>query len=107
MRYFIRGKLARTQEILAMKHEEFLDLLRSKVGPSIKMLLAKDNPHGTVLCGGTPAGGKDVLLMVDLSGRDSHAPVRRFLMSLPIFDYYEWEATPLESLEELVISHGG
>ena len=32
---------------------------------------------------------------------ESHAADQQFLVSLAIFDHYEWETTPLETFEEL------
>jgi hypothetical protein len=65
-------------------------------------MMVEQNPHGKVLAGGLPAGSRDVVLIADLRGQDSHRIVRQFLLSLPVYDYFEWQVTPLETFEELV-----
>jgi hypothetical protein len=106
MQYFITGKLSRKHEVLGLPHAEFVQLVQTKVVPSLK-ILAGENPHGKVLAGGVPAGSRNLVMIVDLRGQDSHRCVRSFLTSLPMFEYYDWEVTPLETLEELVQAFGG
>src|SRR5690242_15920536 len=104
MHYLITGKLARGRDVLGMSHDDFIQFVRSKVAPSLKMVVGQ-SPHGKILAGGMPAGGRDVVLIADLRAQDSHRIVRQFLVSLPIYDYYEWQVTPLETFEELVKSY--
>jgi len=99
MRYHIRGKLI-ASDLVRLPHEEFVHLIQSKFAPTLRALNS-DATHGKVLAGGVPAGGRDIVMIVDLKNAESHTAVRQFLVSLPIFDYYEWETTPLETFEEL------
>jgi hypothetical protein len=99
MRYHIKGSLI-NREVGRYTHEEFVHLIQSKFAPSLR-LLSSDTSHGKVIAGGVPAGGRDIILIVDLKNSESHAAVRNFLVSLPIFDHYEWEAIPLETFEEM------
>jgi hypothetical protein len=101
MRYLITGKLARAHDVLTMSHEDLVQFVRSRVAPSLRILVDQI-PHGRVLAGGLPAGGRDMVMIADLRGEDSHRVVRQFLVSLPVYDYYEWQVTPLETFEELV-----
>ena len=102
MQYLIRGSMVGLKELRNQNHQEFLTTFRSFFVPALQVLTGEIS-QGRVLGGGTPAGGNDVVLLVDLKG-DSHHMVRQFLVSLPFFDFYEWEATPLESFEELLDS---
>ena len=101
MRYLIRGKLTPGQDLFRLPHDEFVQLIQTRVIPSMRLLVS-ENPHGKVLAGGVPAGGRDVVMIVDFRGEDSHRPARRFLTALPIFEYYDWEVTPLETFEEWI-----
>ena len=74
-----------------------------QLGHGLKMLDG-EFPHGRVLAGGIPAGQQGVVMIVDLHAHDSHGCVRHFLTSLPIFSYYDWEVTPLETYTELLQS---
>ena len=56
--------------------------------------------YGLDVAGGYVAGGRDLVMIIDLKPADSHLAVRGFLSSLPILDYYDWQVTPLESFEE-------
>ncbi len=105
MQYLIRGRLLRAQEILRLPHEEYVQLIASKIVPALKMLVG-ENAHGKVLGGGAPAGSRDIVMILDLRATDSHRCVRQFLTSLPMFEYYEWEAVPLETLEEMAKTFG-
>jgi hypothetical protein len=105
MQYHIVGRLSRSQDVLQLPHADFVQLLQEKVVPSFKILIG-DIPHGKVLAGGLPAGGRDIYMIVDLHAEDSHRCVRQFLASLPISPYYDWEVTPLETFEEMVRSFG-
>ncbi len=105
MRYHITGKLI-AGDLLRRPHEEFVQFVQSRLAPSLKALVS-DTTHGRVLAGGVPAGGRNVVMIVDLKNEASHAAVRQFLVSLPIFDYYDWEAVPLETFEELDKRAGG
>src|SRR5262245_22146891 len=98
MHYLITGKLFRAAEVLSLPHDQFVEFTRSRLVPALR-LLVEGKARGQVVAGGTPAGGRDCVMIVDLPG-DSHAGVRNFLDSLPIFDYYEWQVTPLETFEE-------
>ena len=99
MRYHIRGKFL-AHDLVRLPHEEFVRLIQSKIVPTVRALLS-DTTHGKVLAGGIPAGGRDLVMIVDLKNAASHAAVREFLVSLPIDPFYEWEVIPLETLEEL------
>ena len=99
MYYHIQGKLIAT-DLVRLTHEEFVHMIQSKVKPTLRALCS-DTTHGKVLAGGMPAGGRDIVMIVDLKNAESHAAVRQFLVSLAVFDYYEWETTPLETFEEL------
>ena len=74
MHYHIRGKLL-ASDLLRLPHEEFVHLIQSKVVPSLRALRL-DSPHGKVLAGGLPAGGQDVIMIVDLKNAESHGAVR-------------------------------
>src|SRR5713226_5335296 len=99
MRYHFKGKLI-NRDLVRLTHEEFVHLIQSKFAPTLRALIS-ENTHGKVLAGGVPAGGRDIVMIVDLKNAESHAVVRQFLASLPIFDYYEWEIIPLETFEEM------
>jgi hypothetical protein len=99
MDYLIRGKLVLVGKLLGLPHEEFVEQIHSKVMPSLKMLVG-DNVQGKVLAGGIPAGSRDVIFVVRLEAPKSHRSVHRFLASFPIFDWYEWDVTPLVTFEE-------
>ncbi len=105
MQYLIRGSMIGLADLRNQNHDEFVKTFRSYFVPALQVLNG-EIPQGRILGGGTPAGGKDVVLLVDLAG-DSHHIVRQFLVSLPFFEFYEWEATPLESFEELLESFAG
>lgn len=98
MHYLISGKMIRVTESLSLPREQFVDLIRSRFVPAFQML-AEAKGLGKILAGGTPAGSRDCVMIVDLVG-DSHLAVRQFLSALPVFDYYEWNVTPLETFEE-------
>jgi hypothetical protein len=100
MQYLITGKLARADEVLRLPHEEFVQLIKSRIAPTLQMLVG-ENSHGKVIGGGMPAGGRDFVMIVDLKGHDSHRCVRQFLWALPLFPYYDWDVTPLESFQEM------
>jgi hypothetical protein len=102
MVYLITGKLARA-EILRLPHEEYVALMKTKIAPSLQMLVS-DTPNGKVIGGGVLAGSRDVAMIVDLHAHDSHRCVRQFLASLPIFEYYEWQSTPLETFAEMALA---
>jgi hypothetical protein len=102
MQYLITGNLAR-KEVLGMAHADFVKVVQSAVAPTLSML-AEANPDRKVLAGGLPAGSRDVVMIVDLRSEGSHHCVREFLMSLPIFEYFDWHATPLETFEEILAS---
>ena len=99
MQYHIRGRLL-ADDMVRLGHEEFVRLIQTKYVPTLRALRS-DTTHGRVLAGGAPAGSRDVVMIVDLKDEKSHAGVRRFLLSLPLGPYYEWEVTPLETFEEL------
>ena len=101
--YLITSKLVR-KDILALSHEEYVQFVASKVVPTLRMLVG-EAPGARVLAGGAPAGSRDFLMIVDLQG-DSHRAVRQFLASLPLFEYYEWQTTPLETFEEMARAFG-
>ena len=82
-----------------MPHEEFVLLVKTKVAPTFK-LLHEAIQEGKVLAGGIPAGSRDWVLVVDLPNQNTHRVVRQFLQSLPIFELYDWQATPLETIAE-------
>jgi hypothetical protein len=101
MQYLISGKLLRPEAVINMPHEEFVQLIKSMMVPTLKALLA-DNTHGRVLGGGFRAGSRDLVMVVDLRGQDSHRCVHEFLVSLPAFPYFQWEAAPLVTFAEAV-----
>jgi hypothetical protein len=103
MLYHITGKLIR-QDILSMPHEAYVELMQSKLVPMLRILTTA-TPSMKVLAGGAPAGGRDLIIIVDLQA-DSHRAVRHFLASLPLFEYYEWHTIPLESFEEMARAFG-
>lgn len=98
MVYQIIGTLLR-QDILRLPHEEYVQLMASKLVPTLRILTAQ-TPGTRVLAGGVPAGNRNMVMIVDLQG-DSHRAVRHFLASLPLFEYYEWHTIPLETFEEM------
>ena len=104
MHYLIVGKLSR-KDLLHLPHAEFVQGIQTKVVPSLQALL-QETSAGKVLAGGLPAGGRDLVMIVDLKGRDSHGCVRSFLASLPLFEFYDWETTPLETFEEFLRPFG-
>jgi hypothetical protein len=101
MQYQITGKMIQSAEILRLSHEDFIRQIQSRVLPSLRLLL-ESNVHGRLLAGGMPAGSRDLTMIVDLKADASHLVVREFLVSLPIFDYYDWQVTPLVTFEEMV-----
>lgn len=103
MIYHLNGTLIR-QDILRLAHEEYVQLIASKLVPTLRILTA-DASGVRVLAGGAPAGSRNLMMIVDLQG-DSHRAVRQFLASLPLFEYYEWHTTPLESFEEMARAFG-
>jgi hypothetical protein len=103
MIYQINGTLIR-QDVLRLPHEEYVQLMASKMVPSLRILIT-ETPGTRLLAGGMPAGGRNLVMIVDLQG-DSHRVVRHFLASLPLFEYYEWQTTPLESFEEMARAFG-
>lgn len=105
MVYLITGTLMRP-EVLHLGHEEWIKFVGEKVAPSLAML-CRETPHGKVLGGGAPAGGRDVVMIVELNNGNSHRCVRQFLASLPLFEYYQWQTTPLETFEEMSRAFGG
>jgi hypothetical protein len=103
MIYHITGKLVR-HDILTLPHEAYVELMQSKLVPMLR-ILTNPPPTVRVLAGGAPAGGRDFIMIVDLQG-DSHRAVRQFLASLPLFEYYEWQTIPLESIDEMARAFG-
>lgn len=105
MQYLIQGKLI-APDVLRLPHEEFIQLLQGKLVPSLK-LLVEESPAGKVLAGGLPAGGREWVLIVELPNQNTHRVVRQFLQSLPIFEVFEWQVTPLETLAEILQAFEG
>jgi hypothetical protein len=69
------------------------------VSPSLQ-LLAQFQGEGKLLAGGFRASSQDPVFILSLPANESHMVVRHLLLQLPIFGYYRWEITPLESLED-------
>lgn len=98
MLYFVSGKL-RSGQLMQAPHEEFVQMTKRLIQPSLEMLLEMQQ-KGEVLAGGVPAASQAVMFILRLSGASSHLAVRQRLFQLPIFNLFEWTVTPLESFEE-------
>src|SRR5437660_3346782 len=101
MLYLVSGELL-DHGLLNAPHEEFVQLIRKVILPSLE-LIVRHQEVGTVVAGGVPAGSQRVVLIVDVKG-ESHRAVRQLLVGLPLFGYYRWEVTPLESFQEWLTS---
>jgi hypothetical protein len=101
MHYLITGRLSGNDDHRRLPHEEFVQAVQTKIGPTLTLLA---DEHAKVLAGGVPAGSQDLVMIVDLKGNDSHRCVRRFLVTLPVFDAYDWTVVPLETFAELAQS---
>jgi hypothetical protein len=101
MLYLVSGEL-HDYGLLNAPHEEFVQMIRKVVAPSLE-LIVQHQEAGKIVGGGVPAGSQRVVLIVDLKG-ESHRAVRQLLVGLPIFGYYRWEVTPLESFQEWLSS---
>jgi hypothetical protein len=96
--YLVSGTL-RARELLSKPHEEFVQFVQKTIVPSLQ-LLVQFRSEGTLLAGGVRASTQDVVMVLSLPGAESHLVVRRLLTQLPMFPYYDWQVTPLESFEE-------
>jgi hypothetical protein len=99
MLYLVSGSLS-ARELLHRPHEEFVELLKKTVAPSLQLLI-QFQCEGTLLAGGFRASSRDLVFILSLPHAESHLMVRNLLVQLPVFGLYEWQVTPLESFKEL------
>ena len=98
MLYLVSGDLY-NHALLSAPHEDFVQMVRKVFAPSLE-LIVQHQEQGKIVAGGVPAGSQRVIFILDLPKAESHLAVRHFLNGLPIFGYYRWEVTPLESFDE-------
>ena len=101
MLYLVSGEL-HSPGLLNLPHEEFVQLIRRVIGPSLE-LIVQHQEAGAIVAGGVPTGTQRVVMVADVKG-DSHMAVRHLLAGLPVFSYYRWDVTPLESFREWLSS---
>jgi Muconolactone delta-isomerase len=101
MLYLVSGEL-HNDALLNLPHEEFVQMVRKVVTPSLELIVQQQHA-GRIVGGGVPAGSQRVIMIVDVKG-ESHRAVRELLVGLPIFSHYRWEVTPLESFQEWLSS---
>ena len=98
MRFLIKGELDNTAFCSDQPREENVRTLRSAIIPLVQSLMAHQL-DGKILGGGViPL--RTFVMIAELPDTSLTA-ARRFLMSLPGFELFDWEITPLESFEEL------
>lgn len=97
MLYLVSGEL-HNYGLLNLPHEEFVQLIRKVFAPSLE-LIVQQQAAGKLVAGGIPAASQRLIFVLDLKA-ESQLAVRQFLNGLPIFPYYRWEVTPLESFQE-------
>ncbi|MFO0946013.1 MAG: hypothetical protein U1D30_08710 [Planctomycetota bacterium] len=98
MLYFVTGTLV-DRGPMSKSHDDFTAFFKQHVAPSIE-LLDRWQREGTILAGGVKASEPDVLLIVEVSSANTHMSVRNLLFQLPVYQYYQWDVTPLESFAE-------
>ena len=102
MLYLVSGEL-HNYELLNAPHEQFVQLMRRIIVPSLE-LIVQQQEAGKIVAGGVPAGSQKLVFILDLPMVESHLAVRHLLHGLPLFGYYRWEVTPLESFREWLSS---
>ena len=98
MLYLVSGTM-HSRDLLSRPHEEFIEVVKGKVAPSLK-LIEQFQKEGMLLAGGIPAGSQDLVFILNLPVGETHFAVRRLLLQLPIFPFYQWQVKPLETFEE-------
>jgi Muconolactone delta-isomerase len=98
MLYLVTAEL-HNYALLNAPHEEFVQLMRRVIAPSLE-LIGEHQEAGKIVAGGVLAASQKLVFILDLPKAESHLSVRQFLHGLPIFGYYRWEVTPLESFHE-------
>ena len=77
-----------------------MTLLQTKLVPTLKLLHEGQARAGKVVAGGMPAGTREWHLIVELPHLNCHRGVNHFLQSLPVFEFFDWTATPLVTVAE-------